>query len=58
MNLNHNKNQLLHMTEDDYDNDSSFSVTRMSRKELKSKKRDEDEHIVHSVKNGKTYRKY
>lgn len=53
-----NPNQLLHMTEDDYDNNPSFSVSKLSRKEIKTKKRNEDNETISTHKSGKTYRKY
>lgn len=57
MNLNHNKNYLQHMTEDEYLDDKDFSVSKVSRKELKTKWENEDGNTVHNIKNGKTFRK-
>lgn len=58
MNLNHNKNQLQYMSEEDFDNSADFSVSRVSRKELRSRKENEEGRDIHSMKDGKRYRKY
>lgn len=58
MNMNHNTNALQYMTEDEYDDDPSFSVSKISRKEIRSKKENEKGENVHDISNGKKYRKY